>query len=71
MNEDKKLITQKLFEVLKITRCGYNIADMEYITEDGDEYVIVKFDNGYMKYINVTADSGKAMIKDVVEWIEK
>ena len=69
MDENKVEITQKLFECLKITRYGSDIKKMEYIEENGDEYIIVTFDNNYQKRICVTADSGKAMIMDVINYI--
>ncbi len=69
MEENKSEITQKLFETLKVTRFGRDIKSMEYVTENSDEYVIVTFDNDYQKRICVTADSGRALIKDVVEMI--
>ena len=64
--ENKKEITAKLGELLKLTRGGYDIESLEYVKEDnGDEFVFMKFDNGYSKRICVTADSGIAMIVDI------
>ena len=69
MEENKVEITQKLCELLQMTRFGADIAKMDYVTENYDETVIVTFNNGYQKRINVTADSGRAMIADVVKYI--
>ena len=71
MEENKALITQKLFETLKVTRYGCDIEKMEYTTEGYDEIITVTFENGYTKRINVTADSGKSLISDVMYWIGK
>lgn len=69
--EEKWVIVEKLFEVLKL--CDYTdaIARMEYIEENGDEYVKVFYHGRSMKKIDVTADSGFAMIKDIIKGIER
>ena len=68
--EEKQVIVGKLFEVLKL--CDYTdaITRMEYIEENGDEYVKVFYHGRSMKKIDVTADSGFALIKDVIRGIE-
>ena len=68
---EKWVIVEKLFEVLKL--CDYTdaIARMEYIEENGDEYVKVFYHGRSMKKIDVTADSGFAMIKDIIKGIER
>jgi hypothetical protein len=69
MEENKEEIVQKLFEVLRITRAGSNLTSMEYKEEGYDEYVVLTFDNGYSRMVNVSADSGKAMINDVLRYL--
>ena len=66
MEENKEKVTEKLLEALKYARIGADIKSMEYKKENCDEYVTVTYDNGYSKRINVTADSGKALIADVI-----
>lgn len=67
MREDKQWILDLLLPALKATCNLHDLADLEYDPER--EEVIATFDNGYHKYVNVAADSGTAMIVDVVEWI--
>ena len=69
MDENKEEIVQKLFEVLRITKAGSNLIAMEYEEEIYDEYVILTFDKGYRRIVDVTADSGKALINDVLRYL--
>lgn len=73
--EDKALITRRLGEVLVHTRAGFGIFKMEYkkIPERGEEHVIITWadeKNVRTQTVDVTADSGIALIKDVVEAIK-
>ena len=67
---DKALITQKLGEVLKLTECGRDLEEIEYVDDEcGNETVICYMrgqDDIYQIRANVTADSGAALILDVV-----
>lgn len=67
-HEDKELITRKIFEYLKVTWLGHDINSMEYYTvpSAGFEYVVVKFGDGTLQQINVSGDSGYAMMLDIV-----
>lgn len=83
--EEKREITRRLFEALKLCDYADGIIGMDYVDQNGDEYVRV-FYGGYlkkgevaaagkrfgaMKNIDVTADSGFALIKDVIRGIER
>lgn len=69
MQENKIEIVQELHRLLMNTRAGAEIIDMYYTEEDFSETVVIKYMSGAKKYINVTADSGIALIRDVVKEI--
>lgn len=65
--ENKKEICKALLPVLQMTRNLHDLADIQYIaSEDGRETVIAVFDSGYTKLVNVSMDSGTAMIMDII-----
>lgn len=65
--EDKQMICDALLETLQLTRALYSLEDLRYLPEK--ELVEATFSNGYRKYANVAADSGIAMIMDVIKQI--
>lgn len=66
MNEDKRLICELFADVLKLTRAGSDIDVIQYMkTPDGIELASIWFMNGAEKTVNVTCDSGIAMIRDI------
>ena len=65
--ENKHLILYYLLPALQETRQFYDLVDLEYLPDE--ELVKATFTNGSMKYANVAADSGVAMIKDVIRQI--
>ena len=68
--EDKEIITQALFQALKTTVEGVNLAEMNYRKlSNGEELVTLVYDNGYRKSINVSCDSGVTLMKDVLRAI--
>lgn len=68
--ENKEVITQALFQALKTTVEGVNMAEMKYQQlGNGDELVTIIYDNGYRKTVNVSCDSGVALMKDVLREI--
>lgn len=66
--EDKKQITQMLLPVLQATDNLSDLVALEYTIGDSGypELVIATFANGSTKVANVSADSGTALIKDVI-----
>lgn len=64
--EDKSNICQRLLLTLQATRAGMDIYDMRYYRNNETEWVRITFNNGHVKRINVEADSGIALIQDVV-----
>ena len=65
--ENKKEITEKIEELLRLTRRFSDLEGLEYVqTPAFEEYVVAYFESGAQKQVCVTADSGIAMIQDVV-----
>lgn len=68
MTENKQRICDLLFDTLMETRDADDIAAIKYSMEDnGQETVYVLFINGAKRIINVTMDSGVAMIRDIMK----
>lgn len=77
--ENKQLICNKMLDLLQATRQFHDLTSLTYVynwDEDRQEhvnsklpteYVMATFRNNYKKFINVSADSGYAMIKDVLK----
>ena len=63
--ENKERITHQLMLCILATRAGEDISDMSYFKGSGDEWVSITFKDGSWLPVNVTADSGIALIKDV------
>ena len=66
-NEDKQRICDLLLPALQATRSMYDLKDLRFDPEK--EIVTAFFDNDWTKAVNVAADSGVAMIKDIVTHI--
>lgn len=70
MIENKREIVQALLPVLQMTRQYMDLEALYYVTsEDCDEKVIALYANGCRRSVNVTADSGYALILDVMRGI--
>lgn len=72
--EDKKYILESLFETLTRTRkWSDEIAEMIYNKDkNGNEEVLVRlYEGNAEKFIDVTGDSGMALIKDVITALEE
>ena len=69
VGEDKRLITQKLFDLLKITRAGSDLTCCEYSYDQqfNEEFILLRWRDKKTKCICVTADSGTALIADVLK----
>lgn len=68
--EDKQEICDLLLETLKATRGGQDIVNLIYgrITQS-EENVMVLFANGTHINVNVSMDSGLALVRDVMKKI--
>lgn len=82
MEENKQLICDKMLELFRVTRHFYDLVSLTYTYNWDDEkkehinkeflateYILATFNNGHKVYVNVTADSGYAMIHDVLRQI--
>lgn len=68
--EDKENICRLLGQLLAHTRAGENITSIEYRTNSfGDEIAKISWIDGRQKLVNITADSGLGIIKDVAKAI--
>lgn len=67
MEENKQDICDALLVALKKTRYMKELESLTY--DDGNEIVTAKFSNGGKKEINVSMDSGQAMIRDIMSQI--
>lgn len=66
--ENKEYILRHLLICLRETRAGGNITGLSLWTDNySHELVRIQYDNGWHQDVNVTADSGLAMIHSVVE----
>ena len=69
--EDKNYIIQMLLQALRFTIAGQGIAEIEYkMISNGDEFATIIYDNGCRKPINITADSGVALMRDILRGLE-
>lgn len=67
MFEDKQMICNKLLEALRLTRQFEDLKSLVYVRESDDcETVTAIFEQGSTKEINVSLDSGAAMIRDIL-----
>lgn len=76
MEENKHIIADCIYTLLRRTRFGKQLKDVQYIPDyDLDnrlqnEWLVFEWWNGYTEKINVTADSGLSMIIDLAEWLK-
>lgn len=63
-NENKKEIVLRLKLLLNATRAGDDIKKLDLSEEEN--FVTIIWENGYQKDVCVEADSGIALIRDVV-----
>lgn len=62
--ENREKIVKLLKMLLMSTRAGSNIADL--VLKEAEEQVIIIYRNGGQRPVNISCDSGLAIIKDVV-----
>lgn len=69
--EDKNTICNALAETLKLTRNHRDLDDLYYMTAaNGDEIVRGQWMNGAHRDVNVSMDSGTAMIRGIMKAID-
>ncbi|MEE1229795.1 MAG: hypothetical protein UHM56_01675 [Phascolarctobacterium sp.] len=64
--ENYQAICNALCSTLRLTRNFDDLESLEHRQEGRERYVIARFVNGSIRKITVTADSGIAMIKDIL-----
>lgn len=68
--EDKKAIVAALLPVIQMTRNGSDVTGMLYVVKDARETVVTTFNDDSHIGINVTMDSGTAMIRDICKALQ-
>ena len=69
--EDKETIINCLLYALKQTVAGVGLDYIRYEQlTNGDEIAVLMYDNGYRKSVNITCDSGVALMRDILRNIE-
>lgn len=69
--EDKEEIIKWLLTTLKLTVAGLDISDIKYEQlASGDEIAVIIYDNGYRQSVNISCDSGVALMRDILRAIE-
>lgn len=64
--EDKQKILDLLLPTLQATRENADLKELTYKAQNNNEIVVCKFKSGLELFVNVTIDSGMAMIRDVL-----
>lgn len=70
MKEDKIYIAQKLLELLRETRAFSDLVSLEYEKTGSDWYsecLVLTYENGTVKRVNITGDSGVAILIDLLK----
>lgn len=65
--ENYSAICRGLCRTLQQTRQYDDLYWLEHVYSGDERYVLAKFTNGSTRKINVTMDSGIAMIKDIIK----
>ena len=69
MDEDKQKICDLLLLALQAASAGRRLVNLIYAVEPGKETVTAVFQSGGKKVADVTADSGTALIYDIMRQI--
>lgn len=68
MNEDKQAICSMLLKTIRLTRNGYDVKSLEYkLLGTDNERVQITYTDGSVNSVNVSMDSGEAMIRDIMK----
>ena len=65
--EDKQRICDLLCNTLQATRAGHDIKAIWY--DAVKETAAIVYNNGFERIVNVAADSGAAMIRDIMNFV--
>ena len=67
--ENKAKILKEFLIALQSTRGADDLENMRLLRNKitGDELVMLEFRNGHKKAVNVTGDSGCAMMRDILK----
>ncbi|MBQ2664660.1 MAG: hypothetical protein IJT36_03345 [Alphaproteobacteria bacterium] len=65
--DNKTQIIDYMYELLKLTRAGQNVEDLLLNSSKNGTFVTIQFKSGGNKKVDLTADSGLAMIIDIAK----
>lgn len=65
--ENKEEIVMRLKILLRATRAGEAVADL--ILHNQQDKVTILYRAGYTKEVDITADSGIAIIRDILKYV--
>lgn len=72
--EDKEAIIKSFVKTLQLTRIGKDVVEGEYYTDGSDEEAILYVRDWTGKahpfLVNITADSGLSIMKDIIYALE-
>ena len=65
--EDKATICDVFGSCLRLTRAGHDLSYISYQKIGDDEFAILSYDDGTTRNICITADSGIAIMRDILK----
>lgn len=68
--ENKQHILKLLLICLQETRAGEDIIGLRLVSDGYKEYVQISYSTGFGRMVNVTADSGIAMLRDILKEVD-
>jgi hypothetical protein len=72
MNENYEMLCREFCALLRKTRFLADLRELVHIVEpNGTRKVLAVFNGGYRKKINVTSDSGIAMLADILKGLTR
>ena len=71
MHEDKDYIVQLFLKALQATGNQQDLKAAKYeVLDNNDEIVTIEYEHGGSRVVNVSMDSGVAMIRDIMRACE-
>ncbi len=72
MKENTFILCQRLLKLVQATRAGADVIDIEYFSNvhTDDAHVDITWASGSTKRVDVTGDSGIAMIRDIIQCLD-
>lgn len=69
--ENKETIIGLLLQALRFTVDGVDIEQIRYEQlNNGDEIAVIMYTNGYRQSVNISGDSGLALMRDILRAVD-